>query len=155
MSDLQWTSFDLHSPSRARSKKICPSYKLIFLVYYWLNNQALSHLFFWDPPKTLGLKRIVILHRKELKNAFLSFVSIQVLIVLLNFNDFAFVCTVSRAHPSWPEGCYHTGRIFSNGFLILSIISDVTKKYSTRIVRKRKNPQYLDSMYGYNWIYLS
>ena len=81
---------------------------------------------------------------KELKNAFLSFASIQVLIVLSNFNDFAFVCTVSRAHPSWPEGCYHTGRIFSNDFLILCIISDVTKKYSSGTVWKRKYPQYLD-----------
>ena len=53
--------------------------------------------------------------------------------------------TVSRARPFWPEGRYPTGRICSNGPSFLSIISDDSKEYSTRMVRKRKYRRYWDN----------
>ena len=71
-------------------------------------------------------------------NIFLSFVPIQVLIDFSGFNGFAHIFTVSRARSSWPRGCYPTGRICSNGFPTLGIISDVMNDYSTRRVWKRK-----------------
>ena len=78
-------------------------------------------------------------------NIFFSFAPIQALIELSVFNRFTFIFTVSRAvyldlRVTIPLVAY--APMVSS---ILSIISEVMKKNSTRMVRKRKYPRYFDS----------
>ena len=82
---------------------------------------------------------------KEPMNIFFSFAPIQALIELSVFNRFTFIFTVSRAvyldlRVTIPLVAY--APMVSS---ILSIISEVMKKNSTRMVRKRKYPRYFDS----------
>ena len=104
----------------------CPS--------FFQNRFHVLHIIFMSFVK----KRIII---------FLDFALIQVLTVLLDFWRLYIHFTVSRACPFWPEGRYPTGRICSNGSSFLSIISDVSKEYSTRTVRRRKYRQYWDTFH--------
>ena len=156
--------------------------KLIIISYQWLNVETREHLFpvrkcrdKWRGTAAHGLLKCTgpkfwtiffqnwfhVLHiiflnfLREYMNIFLSFVPIQVLIDFSGFNGFAHIFTVSRARSSWPRGCYPTGRICSNGFPTLGIISDVMNDYSTRRVWKRKYLRYFNRHLCCNILLLS